>query len=109
MFYYLLLKSDIFMISSNHQVPAVLSQTWELGHYLYYLAFIIQLQIKKCFCIKNQKFSKRLHFSSGHCFSALGYRSVPLKNGFSENLELSSLLVHVQQLKVRKHKPTSLF
>ncbi|XP_073709796.1 1-phosphatidylinositol 4,5-bisphosphate phosphodiesterase gamma-2-like [Misgurnus anguillicaudatus] len=31
-----------------------------------------------------------------------GYRSVPLKNGFSENLELASLLVHVdiQQVKV---------
>ncbi|KAF4101228.1 1-phosphatidylinositol 4,5-bisphosphate phosphodiesterase gamma-2 [Onychostoma macrolepis] len=29
-----------------------------------------------------------------------GYRSVPLKNRFSENLELSSLLVHVQQLEV---------
>uniref|UniRef100_A0A8C2BC84 Phosphoinositide phospholipase C n=1 Tax=Cyprinus carpio TaxID=7962 RepID=A0A8C2BC84_CYPCA len=27
-----------------------------------------------------------------------GYRSVPLKNRFSENLELSSLLVHVQQV-----------
>uniref|UniRef100_A0A8C1AJ95 Phosphoinositide phospholipase C n=1 Tax=Cyprinus carpio carpio TaxID=630221 RepID=A0A8C1AJ95_CYPCA len=30
-----------------------------------------------------------------------GYRSVPLKNRFSENLELSSLLVHVQQVEVR--------
>ncbi|XP_059421176.1 1-phosphatidylinositol 4,5-bisphosphate phosphodiesterase gamma-2 isoform X1 [Carassius carassius] len=31
-----------------------------------------------------------------------GYRSVPLKNGFGENLELSSLLVHVHQGEVRK-------
>lgn len=32
-----------------------------------------------------------------------GYRSVPLKNGFSENLELASLLVYVdtQQVEVR--------
>nr|XP_021323447.1 1-phosphatidylinositol 4,5-bisphosphate phosphodiesterase gamma-2 [Danio rerio] len=29
-----------------------------------------------------------------------GYRSVPLKNRFSENLELASLLVHVQQYEV---------
>ncbi|XP_050991673.1 1-phosphatidylinositol 4,5-bisphosphate phosphodiesterase gamma-2 isoform X2 [Labeo rohita] len=29
-----------------------------------------------------------------------GFRSVPLKNRFSENLELSSLLVHVQHLEV---------
>uniref|UniRef100_A0A8C2FUS8 Phosphoinositide phospholipase C n=1 Tax=Cyprinus carpio TaxID=7962 RepID=A0A8C2FUS8_CYPCA len=31
-----------------------------------------------------------------------GYRSVPLKNRFSENLELSSLLVHVQQVEVKR-------
>uniref|UniRef100_A0A673G1J3 Phosphoinositide phospholipase C n=1 Tax=Sinocyclocheilus rhinocerous TaxID=307959 RepID=A0A673G1J3_9TELE len=30
-----------------------------------------------------------------------GYRSVPLKNRFSENLELSSLLVHAEQVEVR--------
>ncbi|KAK9958816.1 hypothetical protein ABG768_010916 [Culter alburnus] len=30
-----------------------------------------------------------------------GYRSVPLKNMFSENLELASLLVHTEQLEVR--------
>ncbi|KAK7151916.1 hypothetical protein R3I94_008299 [Phoxinus phoxinus] len=29
-----------------------------------------------------------------------GYRSVPLKNGFNENLKLASLLVHVDQLEV---------
>ena len=28
-------------------------------------------------------------------FSFVGYRSVPLKNGYSEELELASLLVHV--------------
>lgn len=28
--------------------------------------------------------------------SLLGYRSVPLKNGYDENLELASLLVHIQ-------------
>uniref|UniRef100_A0A8C1IT33 Phosphoinositide phospholipase C n=1 Tax=Cyprinus carpio TaxID=7962 RepID=A0A8C1IT33_CYPCA len=35
-----------------------------------------------------------------------GYRSVPLKNGFSENLELASLLVYVdiQQVEVRDRK-----
>ncbi|ROL43392.1 1-phosphatidylinositol 4,5-bisphosphate phosphodiesterase gamma-2 [Anabarilius grahami] len=33
-----------------------------------------------------------------------GFRSVPLKNMFSENLELASLLVHAEQLEVRnKH------
>uniref|UniRef100_A0A671URZ2 Phosphoinositide phospholipase C n=1 Tax=Sparus aurata TaxID=8175 RepID=A0A671URZ2_SPAAU len=34
-----------------------------------------------------------------------GYRSVPLKNGYSENLELASLLVHISILQagVRKH------
>ncbi|XP_077049684.1 1-phosphatidylinositol 4,5-bisphosphate phosphodiesterase gamma-2 isoform X2 [Siphateles boraxobius] len=30
-----------------------------------------------------------------------GYRSVPLKNRFNENLELASLLVHAQQLEVQ--------
>lgn len=37
------------------------------------------------------------------CFSLTGYRSVPLKNGYSENLELASLLVYVdiQQVEVR--------
>lgn len=34
-----------------------------------------------------------------------GYRSVPLKNGYSENLELASLLVYIeiQQAEVSKH------
>ena len=37
--------------------------------------------------------------------SSTGYRSVPLKNGYSENLELASLLVHISILQagVRKH------
>lgn len=38
------------------------------------------------------------------CLSRSGYRSVPLKNGYSENLELASLLVYVdiQQVEVRE-------
>lgn len=39
------------------------------------------------------------------CFVSTGYRSVSLKNGFSENIELASLLIHinVKQAGVRKH------
>lgn len=45
------------------------------------------------------------------CLSLSGYRSVPLKNGYSENLELASLLVYVdiQQVEVRgKHTVSQL-
>lgn len=40
-----------------------------------------------------------------------GYRSVPLKNGFSDNLELASLLIHidVQQAGVSKRAPVWTF
>lgn len=51
--------------------------------------------------------TKLMNFKSGHKKANLvnftGYRSVPLKNGFSENLELASLLVYVdiQQVEVK--------
>lgn len=56
--------------------------------------------------LQSPKVSELLHFTSTAVFVfLLGYRSVPLKNGFNENLELASLLVHVQQCEVRNtHK-----
>uniref|UniRef100_A0A8C1DW16 Phosphoinositide phospholipase C n=1 Tax=Cyprinus carpio carpio TaxID=630221 RepID=A0A8C1DW16_CYPCA len=46
------------------------------------------------------------NFLAQATFPVKGYRSVPLKNGFSENLELASLLVYVdiQQVEVRDRK-----
>lgn len=34
-----------------------------------------------------------------------GYRSVPLKNSYSEELELASLLVHIEIVNAKVHTP----
>lgn len=34
-----------------------------------------------------------------------GYRSVPLKNSYSEELELASLLVHIEIVNAKVHRP----
>lgn len=34
-----------------------------------------------------------------------GYRSVPLKNSYSEELELASLLVHIEIVNAKVHSP----
>jgi len=57
------------------------------------------------YSLYSLKVSELLHFTSAIFVFLLGYRSVPLKNMFNENLELASLLVHAQHLEVRNtHK-----
>lgn len=34
-----------------------------------------------------------------------GYRSIPLKNSYSEELELASLLVHIEIVNAKVHTP----
>lgn len=55
-----------------------------------------------CFCSQGADW---MFFVVFFFLSSTGYRSVPLKNGYSENLELASLLVHISILQagVRKH------
>lgn len=39
------------------------------------------------------------------CFMLSGYRSVPLKNSYSEELELASLLVHLEMVNAKVNSP----
>uniref|UniRef100_A0A4W3HB65 Uncharacterized protein n=1 Tax=Callorhinchus milii TaxID=7868 RepID=A0A4W3HB65_CALMI len=46
---------------------------------------------------------------SDEVLSCLGYRSVPLKNSYSEELELASLLVHIEIVNAKEEDEENLY